>query len=107
MSFLEMPNSAAESSADEVLTEGGSPARTESLTSIRLRDVKTGKFVAGAGLVTKRFNLRSLQGLGEATAAGVAAGFIANQLPQNRRTWRGQKKKLDKDLSVGLKKIKE
>jgi len=107
--FLEMPNSAAEkSSVAEPSTEGAARVRAESLTGIRLRDTKTGKFVASPSLVTKKFNIKAFKGLGEATAAGVLAGFVANQLPQNKKTW-GQttkkvEQKLDPKLSVTLKK---
>jgi hypothetical protein len=99
MSFLEMPNSASEeSSAEEVVTEGGSPARVERLTAVRLRDLHTGRFVAAPSLVTKSFSLR---GATETVFGGTA------DVGNSRRVWRRTKKKvtaLDPKLSVTLKK---
>lgn len=62
--FLEMPNlGVAEESSDR------SRVRAEDLTGIRLRDVRTGRFVAGAGLVTKSF----IPGKGWVKATDVGA----------------------------------
>jgi hypothetical protein len=94
MSFLEMPNFsvAEESSPEEVVTDSGSRARAENLTGIRLRDVKTGQFVAGAGLVTKRGSLVE-------KPHKTAEGYFE---------WRRNRKRLQKledDMSVTLRKV--
>jgi hypothetical protein len=94
MSFLDMPNFsvAEESSPDEVTTEDGSRARAENLTGIRLRDVKTGQFVAGAGLVTKR-------GVSLERPQKTAEGYF--EWRKNRKRLR----KLEDDMSVTLRKV--
>lgn len=106
--MLEMPNSvpSEDSSEEKVVTEGGAPARVERFTSLRVRDTKTGQFVAGPNphLIHKGW-ATALKNIGEASVAGIVGGTIANQIPQNNRSWRQNKKKLEDNLSVTLKKI--
>lgn len=105
MSFLEMPNAYAGDSSEEAEvtpTEEGNQA--ERFTAIRVRDVKTGRFVAGPSLVAKALP-RSVTRIAEGATAGLIGGVIANQAPQNNRSWKTNRKKLKKleeDMSVKL-----
>lgn len=99
--FLEMPNGVTEDSVDQ------SRVRAEDLTGIRLRDVKTGKFVAAPTLVAKKLSPTTFKGLFEGIAAGSIGGIVANQFPQNRRDSKKSLKKLDPKLSVTLQKKPE
>jgi hypothetical protein len=74
---------------------------TEDLAKVRLRDVHTGRFVASPSLVYKKLSVSSLF---EGITAGSIGGVIANQVPQNRRSSKKALKRLDPNLSVGLKK---
>lgn len=100
-----MPNGFSEDSSAEseaTPTEDGNQA--ERFTAIRVRDVKTGRFVAAPSLVTKGMP-KSVTRIMEASTAGIIGGVIANQAPQNNRSWKTNKKKLKKledDLSVKL-----
>lgn len=89
--FLEMPNLnvAEESSADEITTASGHRARAENLTAIRLRDVQTGRFVAGAGLVTKSF----VPGKGWVKATDVGARELRSAAKKRPEYFRKQKLK--------------
>lgn len=98
--MLEMPNSVPSEEPDEKPVEG---ARVERFTTLRVRDTKTGQFVAGPNphLIHKNW----LKNVTEASVAGIIGGAVANQLPQNNHSWRANKKKLEENLSVTLKKI--
>jgi len=64
--------------------------REEQLTSIRTRDLKTGRFVGAPTLVAKN---RSVTRIAEGSVAGIVGGVAANQLPQNQRSTRRVLKK--------------
>lgn len=103
MSELEMPNFGVgdNSSAVDEEEPPKMPVRTERYSGLRVRDTKTGQFVAGPNphLVAKGW--RSALGM---LGSGVAGGVIANQLPQNQKDSRKIKRKLESDMSVTLQK---
>lgn len=97
MSFLEMPNSAHEDlPAEEVKSEDGSRSRAEEITALRLRDVKTGRFVAGAGLITKG----APTSIFETASWSIPLGWLGVEKRKDRK----KKAHLDPKLSVTLKK---
>lgn len=93
MSFLEMPNFLSNEEWDETEDLPAQPrTRTENLTAIRTRDLKTGRFVGAPSLVTK--------GWKDVFQSGVEAGA-------ERRKLKKKVKEMDSKLSVTLQKIKE
>jgi hypothetical protein len=95
VSFIEMPGTFT----NEETT------RSESLTSVRTRDLKTGRFVGAPTLVAKKLNLStSVKRIMEGTTAGVIGGVAANQFPQNQRSTKKILKKMDPETTVTLKK---
>lgn len=91
MSFLEMPNFFNDEEWDETEDLPAQPrTRTENLTAIRTRDLKTGRFVGAPSLVTK--------GWKDVFQSGVEAGA-------ERRKLKKKKQKLADDMSVTLRKI--
>lgn len=93
MSFLEMPNGFGEESEDPP-AEGRPQA--EEITALRLRDRKTGRFVAGPGLIQK--NVSSVL---DAAAWSVPLGWLG---VEKRKSRKKKVEHLDPKLSVTLKK---
>lgn len=93
MSFLEMPNFLSDEEASETEDLSADPRlRAEKLTSIRTRDLKTGRFVGSPSLVTKKWSDHFFDRATKGT------------------DYRKAKKKgqeMDAKMSVTLKKIKE
>lgn len=108
MSFLEMPGTFTEdSSAEDDVTPREDGNQAERFTAIRVRDTKTGRFVAAPTLVAKKLSMpKGVTRIAEASTAGIIGGVIANQAPQNNRSWKTNKKRLkehlDDDMSVKL-----
>jgi len=95
VSFLEMPNFLSDEEAPEAGDPSAEPrTRAEKLTSIRTRDLKTGRFVGSPSLVTKRWK--------DIFQSGVESGAEYRRLKKKKR---GQE--MDAKMSVTLKKIKE
>ena len=93
MSFLEMPNFFNDEEWDETEDLPAQPrTRTENLTAIRTRDLKTGRFVGAPSLVTK--------GWKDIFRSGAEARTEGRNL--RKKKW-----ETDDKMSVTLKKIKE
>jgi hypothetical protein len=94
-SFMEMPGTLINDDS----------TRTESLTAVRTRDLKSGRFVGAPTLVAKKLNMTtSVKRIMEGTTAGVIGGVAANQFPQNQRSTKKLLKKMDPETTVTLKK---
>jgi hypothetical protein len=100
--MLEMPNDSVGENSSAVTDETPprEPVRAERFTGLRVRDTKTGQFVAGPNphLVAKAFPWKTAA---TGLLSGTVGGVIANQLPQNQKDSRKLKKKLP-DPSVTL-----
>ena len=91
MSFLEMPNFFNDEEWDEAEDLPAQPrTRTENLTAIRTRDLKTGRFVGAPSLVTK--------GWKDVFQNSVTSGAEYRKVKK-------KKQKLADDMSVTLRKI--